>query len=62
MTMRVLHRVADLKEKVEPLTNAKIMGAAILREGNAIDEFHDEVRIAARSGAGIQNRRDVGMI
>ncbi len=62
MAMRVFHRVADLEEEVEALTDAEVVGPAIRRDRNAVDEFHDEVRITAGGGAGIQDRRDVGVI
>jgi hypothetical protein len=53
MAMRVLYRVADLEEEVEALAYAEVVGPTIRRDGDAVDEFHDEVRITAGGGAGI---------
>ena len=62
LLVRVLHGRANLLEQAKALLNAEPVRVAELGEGDALDEFHDEVRLAGVRGAGIEQLGDVGMI
>ena len=59
--MRVLHRLADAHEQLEPLFRGEVLFVAVLRDGDITNEFHDEVRASAVRGPGVVDSRDVRM-
>src|SRR5947208_1635408 len=62
LLMRMLDRLANLDEKVQPLLGRQRIPVAIFRDFDATDEFHDEIRPARFRRASIEYLRDVGMI
>jgi len=60
--MRVLHGLAYRDEQVQPVARRQLVLIAVVRDGNATDEFHDEVRPAGVGRPGIQHPRNVRMI
>ena len=60
--MSVLHALADTDEKVQALACAQLVLVAVLRDGNAGNVLHHEVRPALRSGAGIEHLGDGRMV
>jgi len=62
LLMRVLDGLADLNEKVKPLTGGEVVGVAIFGDFDATHQFHDKERPAVSGGAGIKHFGDVRMI
>src|SRR5436305_343551 len=60
--VRVLNGLANLDEQFETVFNGNIVLAAKFRDLDAADQFHDEVRAARFSGAGIQHLGNVRMV
>ena len=48
LLMGVLDRLADRHEQLQPLARRQLLLVAVLRDRHALDQFHDEVRPAAR--------------
>ena len=46
LLVRVLNRLTDLDEQIEPLLGGEIRLVAVIRDPAALDPFHDEVRAA----------------
>ena len=57
----VLDTLAGLDEELEAIANGELMEVAILRDRNASDVFHGEVRPPVGSHAGVQHLGDVRM-
>ncbi len=62
LLMRVLDRLADRDEQLQPLARVEPGLVAILGDRDAIDELHDEVGSAAVGGTRIEDPGDVGMV
>ena len=60
--MRVLHGVADLDEKIEPLGGGKFRLVAVVGDPDPANQFHDEVGPPELGHTGVQNFGDVWMI
>jgi len=48
LLMGVLHRVAHGNEQFQALAGREVVLVAVLGDGDAFDEFHDEVGAAER--------------
>ena len=48
LLMGVLNRVADRHEQFQPLSRCQVIVVAVLGDGDAVDQFHDEVRTTDR--------------
>ena len=62
LLMGVLHGLADGNEQLQPLPWRQLLFVAIAGDGNALDPFHDEVRLSRGAGAGAEQLGDVGMV
>jgi len=62
LVMRVLHRVADLQEQIQPLLDGQLVPIAVLGDGYARHEFHDEIGPAPLGSPGVMDAGDVRMI
>ncbi len=60
--MRVLHRLADLDEKRQPLGSRELGLVTIVGDGNPAHQFHDKVRPLRVGRAAVQYPGDVGMV
>src|SRR5215470_7955232 len=60
--MCVLHGCTDRSEKFETFGNRESLGIAILVDGCAVDEFHDQVRHFIDGCFAVEQSGDVGMI
>ena len=60
--MRVLDRLADLDEQLEPLVRGEIVLVAVIGDLHAAHQFHDEVGPARFGRARVENFGDVRMI
>ena len=60
--VRVLHGVTDIDEQLDALARVQTMAVAVLRDRHAMDQFHDEVRPAAFSRAGVEHPGDTRMV
>ena len=58
----VLHRLADRHEQLQPLLGRQLGLVAELRQRQAVDQFHDEERLAGRCQAAVEDAGDVGMV
>jgi hypothetical protein len=62
LLMGMLHGLTEVKEKLEPLAWRQPVVVAVLGDGHALDQLHDEVRPAAGGFASVVNLGDIGMI
>ncbi len=62
LLMRVLHRLADRDEQLQPLPRREVVLVAVAGDGHPLDQIHDEVRPADAGGAGVQHAGDVGVV
>ena len=62
LLMRMLNRVANLHEQIQPLARVQLVLVAIIRDPNAAHQFHDEVRPAGIGRAGVEDARDIRMV
>ena len=62
LLMRVLDRLADRHEQLQPLARRQVVVVAVLGDRHAVDQFHHEVRPAGFRGAGVEDPGDVGMV
>jgi hypothetical protein len=62
LLVRVLDRVADLNEQLQPFSHAHAILVAVVGDLDPIDQLHDEVRSAGFGGSGIEDLCDVGMV
>jgi hypothetical protein len=62
LLVRVLDRLADRQEELQPLAGREVMLVAVLRDRLAFDQFHHEVRPAALRRARVQHLRNVRMV
>src|SRR5579871_3952977 len=58
----MLYRLADAQERPQPLAGRQLALVAVLRDRNAFDQFHHEVRSAGVRGARVEDLGDVRMI
>ena len=58
----VRHGRKQLLEDAQPLLQTERPCRAVLREGNAVDVLHHEVRLSGGSDAAIEERHDVGVL
>ena len=58
----VLHRLADRHEQLQPLLGRQPGLVAELGQRQAVDQFHDEERLARRRQAAVEHAGDVGVI
>ena len=62
LLMGVLDRLADRHEQLQPFARRPVVVVAVLGDGHAVDQFHDEVRPAVLGGAAIEDAGDVDMV
>ena len=62
LLMRMLHGLADGDEELQSLAGRQMLLVAELRDRNAMDEFHHEVRPATVGRARIEHLGDVGVV
>ena len=62
LLMRVLNRLADGDEQFDPRLEGKFLPLAVVRDADALDQFHDEVRPARHRRARVENFGDVRMV
>ena len=60
--MRVLDRLADRDEQLQPLPRREVVLVAVAGDRHPLDEIHDEVRPATAGGAAVQHAGDVGVV
>ncbi len=60
--MRVLHGGADRSKQFETFGNRQSTGIAVLVDGCAVDQFHDQIGHSIVGGATIEQAGDVGMV
>src|SRR5947208_10482801 len=60
--MRMLDRLANLNEKVEPFPCRKLFLVAVISDLNPLPQFHDEVRPAGVRRSRLEHPRDIGMV
>ena len=58
----MLHRMADIDEKGQPVSRREFMGVTVVGEGDSLHEFHDEVGPAVGGGAAIEYLGDVWVL
>ena len=62
LQLGVLDGPADLLEEREPVLDAQVVLVAVLDDGVALDEFHDEERAAGVGRASVEDAGDVGVV
>ena len=62
LLVRMLDSLADLREQLQAVAEAKFLLVAIIRDARSGDQFHDEVRPARFRRASIQHLGNVRMI
>ena len=62
LLVRVLHRLADRDEQLQPLAGRQPPLVAVLGDRDALDQLHDEVGAARVGGAGVEDPGDVGVV
>ena len=62
LLMRVLNRVANLREELQPPFGREIVLIAVVRDFGAAHQFHDEVRPARVRRTSVEDPGDVRMI
>jgi hypothetical protein len=62
LLVRMLHRAANLQEQLQALRSGEMILIAELRDSDAADQFHDEIRSSSRRGSSIKHACDIGMI
>jgi len=62
LLVRVLDRPADADEEVEPLPGVELLAVAVLHQGHAPDQLHDEVGTTGPGGARVEDLGDAGMV
>jgi hypothetical protein len=60
--VRVVDRFADGAEHLEPLSRRDLQSIAVLRDGPAVDELHDEIGLSFFRRSAIEDRGDVRML
>jgi hypothetical protein len=58
----VLDRLADRHEQLQPLARRQAVVVAVLGDGHAVDQLHDEIRPAGFGGPGIEDAGDVDVV
>ena len=58
----VLDGLADRHEELQPLADRQVQLIAVLGDGDALDQLHDEVRPAFGRRAGVEDLGDIGMV
>ena len=58
----MVHRVADRHEQLEPLAQAQPVAVAVVGDGHAAHQLHDEVRSAVVGGPRIEHAGDVRVL
>ena len=59
--VRMRHRVTYLEKESKPLVNGQSIRLGVLIDPRAVDELQDEVRLARRRDARVEQPRDVLM-
>jgi len=62
LLVRVNHRVADFQKQAHPRRYSKPFAIAVVYQRQPLHVLHDEVRLALRRGAAIQQARDAVML
>jgi hypothetical protein len=60
--VRVLDGLADGDEEAEAGWDVEMGGIAVLRDGDAVDELHDEVEAAGVGGSGVERTGNEGVV
>jgi hypothetical protein len=60
LLMRVLNRVADAREQLEPLADRELLRVAEAGNWIALDQLHHEVRASGLGRAGVEDLGDAG--
>jgi hypothetical protein len=58
----MLDSLADRPEQLQPLPDRQAVLIAVIGDGHAAEQFHDEIRPARGGFAGIEHLGDVGMV
>ena len=58
----VLDRLADADEQLQPLGGGELVPVAVVGDGDAVDQLHDEVGPAGVGGAGVEHLGDVRVV
>ena len=59
---RVLDRLADRDEQLQPLAGRQLPLVAVVGDRDALDQLHHEVGAARVGGAGVEDPGDVGVV
>jgi hypothetical protein len=62
LLMRVLHRLADRHEQLQTLLRRQVFLVAVLGNGQALDQLHDEIGSCRVRRASVQHLGDVGVV
>lgn len=62
LLVRVLYCRTDFLKQVKAFGNSERVGIAVVRERDALHQFHDEVGLAILGGPGVKQSRDVRMV
>jgi len=62
LLVRVLHGAADQHEQLQPIPNREPLAVAVLGDGHAVHQLHDEVGPARSRDTAIEDLGDVGVI
>ena len=62
LLMRVLDRLADGDEQLQPLPGREVVLVAVPGDRHPLDQVHDEVRPAGAGRAGVEHAGDVGVV
>ena len=62
LLVRVLNRLADVHEQFQPVGDRQVVAVAVVGDGDAADQLHDEVGAAAVGGPGVNDAGDVGVV
>ena len=62
LLVRVLDRVADRLEQLQPVADGSLPLVAVRRDGDAVDQLHHEVRQAGLGAARVQDGGDVPVV
>ena len=58
----VLDRATDLDEQVQPVFGTEVVLVAVFGNGDALNQFHDEVRPAGLGGAGVEDLGNIRVV
>jgi len=62
LLVRVLDRLADRHDQLEPLAGRELVVVAVFRDRHAVDQLHDEVGPPGFGRPGVVNAGDIGVV